>query len=98
MLSCISSAASATLSCHCTRITTASRSLGGSSASAAWIARALAELGGHVGTGTGQPGQLPVVASLLADLWERRAGGYLTLRGYAEAGGVAGAVARHVER
>ncbi|GAA5158313.1 hypothetical protein GCM10023321_37910 [Pseudonocardia eucalypti] len=45
-----------------------------------------------------EPGQLPLVESLLADLWERREGGYLTLRGYADAGGVAGALRQHAER
>ncbi|OLT02809.1 hypothetical protein BJF90_28670 [Pseudonocardia sp. CNS-004] len=42
--------------------------------------------------------QLPLVESLLTDLWERRDGGMLTLSGYEAAGGVAGAVARHAER
>ncbi|GAA5158318.1 hypothetical protein GCM10023321_37920 [Pseudonocardia eucalypti] len=45
-----------------------------------------------------EPGQLPLVAALLADLWERREGGYLTLDAYRAAGGVAGAVAQHAER
>ena len=45
-----------------------------------------------------EPGQLPLVESLLTDLWDRREGGYLTLRGYEAAGGVAGAVAEHAER
>lgn len=45
-----------------------------------------------------EPGQLPLVAALLADLWERREGGYLTLDAYRAAGGVAGAVAQHGER
>jgi hypothetical protein len=44
------------------------------------------------------PGGLPLVAALLADLWERREGGYLTLAGYRAAGGVAGAVAQQAER
>jgi hypothetical protein len=48
-------------------------------------------------TGTG-PGQLPLVESLLTELWERRDGGYLTLAAYTEAGGVAGALAQHAER
>ncbi|MEJ3652507.1 serine protease [Actinomycetes bacterium KLBMP 9759] len=45
-----------------------------------------------------EPGQLPLVESLLTDLWHQRDGGRLTLRGYEAAGGVAGAVARHAER
>ena len=44
-----------------------------------------------------EPGRLPLVESLLADLWERRAGGFLTLRDYEAAGGVAGALAQHAE-
>ena len=45
-----------------------------------------------------EPGQLPLVESLLADLWRRREGGRLTWRGYTEAGGVVGSVAQHAER
>ena len=45
-----------------------------------------------------EPGQLPLVESLLADLWRRREGGRLTWRGYTEAGGVVGAVAQHAEQ
>ncbi len=45
-----------------------------------------------------EPGRLPLVQSLLADLWEQREGGYLTVRGYEAAGGVAGAVAQRAER
>jgi hypothetical protein len=45
-----------------------------------------------------EPGQLPLVESLLRDLWQRREGGRLTWRGYAEAGGVVGALAQHAER
>ncbi|MFC4944635.1 trypsin-like peptidase domain-containing protein [Pseudonocardia sp. GCM10023141] len=44
-----------------------------------------------------EPGQLPLVESLLTELWERRDGGYLTLAAYAQAGGVAGVVATHAE-
>jgi hypothetical protein len=44
-----------------------------------------------------EPGQLPLVESLLTELWARREGGYLTLRAYEEAGGVAGVVATHAE-
>ncbi|GAA1243871.1 hypothetical protein GCM10009609_04020 [Pseudonocardia aurantiaca] len=45
----------------------------------------------------GEPGGLPLVESLLTELWERREGGHLTLRAYDEAGGVAGVVATHAE-
>ncbi|MEJ3653388.1 trypsin-like peptidase domain-containing protein [Actinomycetes bacterium KLBMP 9759] len=45
-----------------------------------------------------EPGRLPLVQSLLADLWELREGGYLTVRGYEAAGGVVGAVAKRAER
>jgi hypothetical protein len=45
-----------------------------------------------------EPGQLPLVESLLAQLWARREGGSLTARGYADAGGVAGALAAHAEQ
>lgn len=44
-----------------------------------------------------EPGQLPLVESLLTELWTRREGGHLTLRAYEEAGGVAGVVATHAE-
>lgn len=45
-----------------------------------------------------EPGQLPLVGSLLSELWERRERGYLTLAGYEAAGGVAGSVAQHAEK
>lgn len=45
-----------------------------------------------------EPGQLPLVESLLAQLWVRREGGFLTIRGYQAAGGVAGALTAHAER
>src|SRR5690606_36225723 len=44
-----------------------------------------------------EPGQLPLVESLLARLWARREGGFLTLAGYRAAGGVAGALAAHAD-
>jgi len=44
-----------------------------------------------------EPGRLPLVESLLAELWERRDGGFLTVRDYEAAGGVAGALAQHAE-
>lgn len=44
-----------------------------------------------------EPGQLPLVESLLTELWERRDGGHLTVAAYERAGGVAGVVATHAE-
>ncbi|WP_232660885.1 nSTAND1 domain-containing NTPase [Pseudonocardia sp. TRM90224] len=44
-----------------------------------------------------EPGRLPLVESLLTELWERRQGGYLTRAAYERAGGVAGVVATHAE-
>jgi hypothetical protein len=44
-----------------------------------------------------EPGQLPLVESLLTELWGRRAGGMLTVEAYERAGGVAGVVATHAE-
>jgi WD40 repeat protein len=44
-----------------------------------------------------EPGQLPLVESLLTQLWERREGGYLTLAAYDAIDGVSGAVARQAE-
>jgi len=44
-----------------------------------------------------EPGQLPLVESLLARLWAHREGGSLTTRAYEAAGGVAGALAAHAE-
>lgn len=44
-----------------------------------------------------EPGQLPLVESLLARLWETRDGGTLTLAAYEALGGVRGAVARQAE-
>ena len=45
-----------------------------------------------------EPGQLSLVESLLAQLWQLREGGVLTVGGYQSAGGVAGALARHAEQ
>jgi hypothetical protein len=45
-----------------------------------------------------EPGQLPLVESLLTRLWQEREGGYLTTEAYARAGGVTGAVTRTAER
>ncbi|QYN31985.1 trypsin-like peptidase domain-containing protein [Pseudonocardia sp. DSM 110487] len=44
-----------------------------------------------------EPGHLPLVESLLTELWSRRDGGHLTVRAYEEAGGVAGVIATHAE-
>ena len=45
-----------------------------------------------------EPGGLPLVESLLTELWERRRGGMLTVEAYERAGGVAGVVATHAEQ
>ena len=42
----------------------------------------------------GEPGALPLVSTALLETWVRRSGEQLTLAGYAQAGGVRGAVAR----
>jgi WD40 repeat protein/DNA-binding SARP family transcriptional activator len=46
----------------------------------------------------GQPGALPLLSTSLLELWQRRDGRVLALRGYEESGGVHGAVARLAER
>lgn len=43
------------------------------------------------------PGQLPLVETLLSQLWAQREGGYLTLEAYERLGGVAGAVTELAE-
>ncbi|MGY1616579.1 BTAD domain-containing putative transcriptional regulator [Geodermatophilus sp. SYSU D00691] len=45
----------------------------------------------------GRPGALPLLSTALVGTWERRRGRRLTLAGYLEAGGVAGAVGRSAE-
>jgi DNA-binding SARP family transcriptional activator len=45
----------------------------------------------------GEPGALPLISTALLETWVRRSGATLTLAGYAEAGGVRGAVARLAE-
>lgn len=44
-----------------------------------------------------EPGQLPLVESLLAQLWQQRQGGMLTHAAYQQVGGVHGAVAEQAE-
>jgi len=44
-----------------------------------------------------EPGHLPLVESLLAELWVRRTGGILTVEAYQRSGGVAGVVATRAE-
>jgi WD40 repeat protein/energy-coupling factor transporter ATP-binding protein EcfA2 len=44
-----------------------------------------------------QPGGLPLLEHALLELWERRRGGMLTLEGYRESDGVAGAIAKRAE-
>jgi WD40 repeat protein/class 3 adenylate cyclase len=46
---------------------------------------------------SGEDGALPLVSTVLVETWQRRRGRSMTLRGYAEAGGVRGAVARLAE-
>jgi WD40 repeat protein/DNA-binding SARP family transcriptional activator len=53
-----------------------------------------------VGTKTAyqvEPGALPLLSHALLETWKRRQGSTLTLAGYAEAGGVRGAIARTAE-
>ncbi len=45
----------------------------------------------------GRPAALPLLSTALVGTWERRRGDLLTLAGYLEAGGVAGALARSAE-
>ena len=45
----------------------------------------------------GRPGALPLLSTALVGTWERRRGDRLTLAGYLEAGGVAGALTRSAE-
>jgi DNA-binding SARP family transcriptional activator/WD40 repeat protein len=45
----------------------------------------------------GRPGALPLLSAALVGTWERRRGDLLTLAGYVEAGGVAGALTRSAE-
>lgn len=42
----------------------------------------------------GEPGALPLLSHALLETWGRRSGRMMTLKGYAEAGGVRGAIAR----
>jgi energy-coupling factor transporter ATP-binding protein EcfA2 len=46
---------------------------------------------------TNQPGALPLLQHALLELWKRRQGSTLTLDGYRESGGVAGAIAKTAE-
>jgi WD40 repeat protein/class 3 adenylate cyclase/two-component SAPR family response regulator len=45
-----------------------------------------------------EPGALPLLSHALLETWNRRAGHSLTLKGYADAGGVHGAIAHTAER
>jgi hypothetical protein len=44
-----------------------------------------------------EPGALPMLSHALLETWKRRAGHTLTLKGYADAGGVRGAIAHTAE-
>jgi WD40 repeat protein/basic membrane lipoprotein Med (substrate-binding protein (PBP1-ABC) superfamily)/DNA-binding SARP family transcriptional activator len=46
----------------------------------------------------GEPGALPLLSHALLETWKRRNGRWMTLKGYAEAAGVHGAIARTAER
>ena len=46
----------------------------------------------------GQPGALPLLSHALAETWQRREGGLLTVDGYRAAGGISDAVAASAER
>ncbi len=50
-----------------------------------------------VGDVLGRAGALPLLSTALVGTWERRSGGELTLAGYLQAGGVAGALARSAD-
>jgi WD40 repeat protein/DNA-binding SARP family transcriptional activator len=45
----------------------------------------------------GEPGALPLLSHALLETWNRRSGRTLTLKGYAQAGGVRGAIAKTAE-
>ena len=45
----------------------------------------------------GEPGALPLMQHALLETWNRRRGRAMTLRGYAEAGGIRGAIAKTAE-
>ncbi len=46
----------------------------------------------------GEPGALPLLSHALAETWERREAGVLTVAGYRSSGGIRGAVAQSAER
>lgn len=50
-----------------------------------------------VGTDRPEPGALPLLSHALLETWKRRQGRTLTLKGYANAGGVRGAIAQSAE-
>ena len=45
-----------------------------------------------------EPGSLPLLSHALLETWDRRSGRMMTLKGYGEAGGVTGAIARTADR
>jgi WD40 repeat protein/DNA-binding SARP family transcriptional activator len=53
---------------------------------------------GAAGNYLPEPGALPLLSHALLETWKRRRGRTLTLAGYAEAGGVKGAIAKTAER
>jgi len=52
---------------------------------------------GATGERPAEPGALPLLSHALLETWNRRRGRALTLRGYAESGGVRGAIAKTAE-
>lgn len=55
-------------------------------------------VGRIVDDATGQPGRLPLLQHTLWELWHHRDGSSLTVEGYEQIGGLAGALARHAEQ
>lgn len=55
-------------------------------------------VGRIVDDATGQPGRLPLLQHTLWELWHHRDGPTLTVEGYEQIGGLAGALARHAEQ
>nr|WP_269813388.1 BTAD domain-containing putative transcriptional regulator [Ornithinimicrobium sediminis] len=55
-------------------------------------------VGRIVDDATGEPGRLPLLQHTLWELWSHRDGSVLTVAGYEQIGGLAGALAKHAER
>jgi DNA-binding SARP family transcriptional activator/WD40 repeat protein len=74
------------------------REVVGSPAAAVGLSVEPALLDAVAADGLGHPGALPLLSAALVSTWERRSGDVLTLAGYLQSGGVAGALARTAER